>query len=147
MNKNKKEKLSNIMNDNQNSFLMKEINEVLEDQEEIKKKLLNKNKDYIELEISIPESLTQISFPIKFLLKIPNEFPKEEPELYCITKFCYPHIFDGRNLIDEVIKTKWINNKFNLDTIINRIPKFIIEFNSSLEDGYLLLVGKYKNQK
>ena len=144
MNKNKKEKLSNIMNDNQNSFLMKEINEVLEDQEEIKKKLLNKNKDYIELEISIPESLTQISFPIKFLLKIPNEFPKEEPELYCITKFCYPHIFDGRNIIDEVIKSKWINNKFNLDTIINRIPKFIIEFNSSLEDGYLLLVGKFK---
>ena len=144
MNKNKKEKLSNIMNDNQNSFLMKEINEVLEDQEEIKKKLLNKNKDYIELEILIPESLTQISFPIKFLLKIPNEFPKEEPELYCITKFCYPHIFDGRNIIDEVIKSKWINNKFNLDTIINRIPKFIIEFNSSLEDGYLLLVGKFK---
>ena len=144
MKKNKQEKSNNIMNDNKNSLLMKEINEVLAEQEEIKKKLINQNNDYIELEISIPESLTQITFPIKFLLKISKDFPKEEPELYCITKFCYPHIFDGRNLIDEVLKSKWTNNIYNLDTIINRIPKFIIEFNSSLEDGYLLLVGKYK---
>ena len=132
------------MDENKNSLLMKEINEVLADQEEIKKKLINQNNDYIELEISIPESLTQIKFPIKFLLKISKDFPKEEPELYCITKFCYPHIFDGRNLINEVLKSKWTNNIYNLDTIINRIPKFIIEFNSSLEDGYLLLVGKFK---
>ena len=144
MKKNKQEKSNNIMNDNKNSLLMNEINEILSEQEEIKKKLINQNNDYIELEISIPESLTQITFPIKFLLKISKDFPKEEPELYCITKFCYPHIYDGRNLIDEVIKSKWTNNVYNLDTIINRIPKFIIEFNSSLEDGYLLLVGKYK---
>ena len=116
----------------------------MSDQEEIKKKIVNHNKNYIELEISIPESLTQITFPVKFLLKLPMGFPKEEPELYCITKFSYPHIFDGRNLIKEVLKSKWINNELNLDTIINRIPKFIIEFNSSLEDGYLLLVGEYK---
>ena len=73
------------------------------------------------------------------------EYPAEEPELYCITKFSYPHIYDGRNLIDEVIKSKWDNGTYTLDTIINRIPKFIVEFNSSLEDGYLLLVGKYMN--
>ena len=148
MKKNKQEK-SNIMNDNKNTssknnFLMNEITEILSEQEEIKKKLITQNNAYIELEISIPESLTQITFPIKFILKISKDFPKEEPELYCITKFCYPHIYDGRNLIDEVLKSKWVNNIYNLDTIINRIPKFIIEFNSSLEDGYLLLVGKYK---
>ena len=140
----KKDKLNNFLQSNQNSYLIKEINEIMSDQEEIKKKIVNHNKNYIELEISIPESLTQITFPVKFLLKLPMGFPKEEPELYCITKFSYPHIFDGRNLIKEVLKSKWINNELNLDTIINRIPKFIIEFNSSLEDGYLLLVGEYK---
>ena len=140
----KKDKLINYLQSTQNSFLIKEINELMLDQEEIKKNIVNHNKNYIELEISIPESLTQITFPVKFLLKIPMEFPKEEPELYCITKFSYPHIFDGRNLIKEVLKSKWISDEFNLDTIINRIPKFIIEFNSSLEDGYLLLVGEYK---
>ena len=149
MKKNKQEESTNIMNDNKNTssknnFLMNEITEILSEQEEIKKKLITQNNAYIELEISIPESLTQITFPIKFILKISKDFPKEEPELYCITKFCYPHIYDGRNLIDEVLKSKWVNNIYNLDTIINRIPKFIIEFNSSLEDGYLLLVGKYK---
>ena len=149
MKKNKQEKSTNIMNDNKNTssknnFLMNEITEILSEQDEIKKKLITQNNAYIELEISIPESLTQITFPIKFILKISKDFPKEEPELYCITKFCYPHIYDGRNLIDEVLKSKWVNNIYNLDTIINRIPKFIIEFNSSLEDGYLLLVGKYK---
>ena len=129
--------------DNLNNSLMKEINEILLVQEDIKKRLINKNKNYVELELTIPESLTQNAYPIKFILKISMEFPREEPELFCLTKFSYPHICDGRNLIEEVLKSKWKNDTFTLDTIINRIPRFIIEFNSSLEDGYLLLVGKY----
>ena len=137
----KLDKLNNLASIN--SFLIQEINEIMSEQEEIKKNILNYNKNYIELELSIPESLTQSAFPIKFILKISMKFPSEEPELYCITKFSYPHIYDGRNLIDEVLKSKWKSDKYTLDTIINRVPKFIIEFNSSLEDGYLLLVGKY----
>ena len=69
---------------------------------QILKKVLNYSKVYIELELLIPESLTQIQYPIKFLLKITMNFPKEEPELYCITKFSYPHIYDGRNLLNAV---------------------------------------------
>ena len=137
----KLDKLNNLASIN--SFLIQEINEIMSEQEEIKKNILNYNKNYIELELSIPESLTQSAFPIKFILKISMKFPSEEPELYCITKFSYPHIYDGRNLIDEVLKSKWKSDKYTLDIIINRVPKFIIEFNSSLEDGYLLLVGKY----
>ena len=82
-----------IPNSNNNPIIQ-EVNELLKDQEQIQKKVLNYNKDYIELELSVPESLTQSQFPIKFLLKITMEFPKEEPELYCITKFSYPHIYD-----------------------------------------------------
>ena len=147
-NENKNEKTNNIKNDllipnDKNNPIIQEVNELLIDQEQILKKVLNYNKDYIELELSIPESLTQSQYPIKFLLKIAMIFPKEEPELYCITKFSYPHIFDGRNLLNDVLKKKWENDIHNLDVIINRIPKFIIEFNNSLEEGYLLLVGKY----
>ncbi len=126
-----------------NNPIIQEVNELLIDQEQIIKKVLNYNKDFIELELSIPESLTQSKFPIKFLLKITMEFPKEEPELYCITKFSYPHIYDGRNLLEAVLKKKFEKDLHNLDIIINRIPRFIIEFNNSLEEGYLLLVGKY----
>ena len=148
-NENKDEKKNNnslnelLIPNDKNNPIIQEVNELLMDQEQIIKKVLNYNKDFIELELSIPESLTQSQYPIKFLLKITMEFPKEEPELYCITKFSYPHIFDGRNLLNAVLKTKWENNIHNLDVIINRIPKFIIEFNNSLEEGYLLLVGRY----
>ena len=128
---------------NNNNPIIQEVNDLLMDQDQILKKVLTYNKDYIELELSVPESLTQSQYPINFILKITMEFPKEEPELYCITKFSYPHIYDGRNLINAVLKTKWKNNIHNLDIVINRIPKFIIEFNNSLEEGYLLLVGKY----
>ena len=134
--------ISLIPNHNNNPVI-KEVNELLMDQDQIKRKVSNYNKDFIELELSIPESLTQSKFPIKFLLKISMEFPKEEPELYCITKFSYPHIYDGRDLLYDVLKKKWQRNIHSLDVIINRIPRFIIEFNNSLEDGYLLLVGKY----
>jgi len=135
--------IDNLKSEIQNNLLFQELSEIMTDQEEIKKKIVNKNNEFIELELTISESLTQTSYPIKFLLKISMKYPNEEPELFCITKFSYPHIFDGRNLIDEVLKSKWNNDTYNLDLIINRIPKFIIEFNSSLEDGYLLVVGKY----
>ena len=142
-NLNNKENENNSKTEIKNNILIQELNEIMADQEEIKKTIINNNKFYIELELTIPESLTQVPYPIKFLLKITSEYPDKEPELYCITKFSYPHIYDGRNLIDEVLKSKWNNDTYNLDIIINRIPKFIVEFNSSLEDGYLLLVGKY----
>ena len=136
--------IDNLKSEIQNNLLFQELSEIMTDQEEIKKKIINKNDEYIELELTISESLTQVAFPTKFLLKLTMKYPDEEPELYCITKFSYPHIADGRNLINEVLKSKWNNNgTYNLDLIINRIPKFIIQFNSSLEDGYILLVGKY----
>ena len=134
---------NNFIPNNNNNPIIQEVNDLLMDQDQILKKVITYNKDYIELELSVPESLTQSQYPINFILRITMEFPKEEPELYCITKFSYPHIYDGRNLINSVLKTKWKNNIHNLDIVINRIPKFIIEFNNSLEEGYLLLVGKY----
>ena len=126
-----------------NNLIIQEVNELLMDQEQIIKKIINYNKEYIELEISIPETLTQSKYPIIFLLRITMKYPKEEPELYCITKFSYPHIYDGRNLLKDVLKSNWNSDIHNLDIVINRIPRFIIEFNNSLEEGYLLLVGKY----
>ena len=134
---------NNINLTKENNYLFKEINELLLAEDEISKNIINKNKDFIELELSIPEIFTQSEYPIKFILKLSMNYPEEEPELFCITKFSYPHIYDGRNLIEDVLKSKWKKNAYTLDTIINKIPKFIVEFNSSLEDGYLLLVGKF----
>ena len=127
-----------------NNPLITEINELLSDQESIKKRLITPlNNDFFELEVSISENIIQTQYPIKFLIKIPVNYPKEKPELFCITKFSYPHIFDGRDLLDDVIKMPWNSKIFLIEEIINKIPRFIIHFNTSLEDGYLLVVGKY----
>ena len=145
--KNNANNISNINNllikNINNNPIIEEVNQLLIDQEEIQKKVLYYNKDLIELELSISKLLTQSQYPINFLLKITMKYPKEEPELYCITKFSYPHIYDGRNVLEDVLKSKWKENIYSLDIIINKIPRFIIEFNNSLEEGYLLLVGKY----
>ena len=147
--KNQEDKKQNNNSNNEfipninNNPIIQEVNELLMEQEQIIKKIINYNKEYIELELSVPETLTQAKYPIIFLLKITMKYPKEEPELYCITKFSYPHVYDGRNLLKDVLKSNWNSDLHNLDIVINRIPRFIIEFNNSLEEGYLLLVGKY----
>ena len=125
--------------------VMNEIKEILTDQDIVKKKLIEENKDYYILELIFPEEITQKNFKIKFLLKISKEYPKVEPELYCLTVFCHPHICDGRNLINNIIDSEWSNNKLPLEIIINKIPKFIIKYNEYKDNSNE--VGKYALDK
>lgn len=121
--------------------VMNEIQEILTDQDIVKKKLIEENKDYYILELIFPEEITQKNFKIKFLLMISKEYPKIEPELYCLTVFCHPHICDGRNLINNIIDSEWSSNKLPLEIIINKIPKFIIKYNEYKDNSND--VGKY----
>jgi hypothetical protein len=66
---NNKENENNSKTEIKNNILVQELNEIMADQEEIKKTIINNNKFYMELELTIPESLTQVPYPIKFLLK------------------------------------------------------------------------------
>ena len=124
---------------------MNEIKEILTDQDIVKKKLIEENTDYYILELIFPEEITQKNFKIKFLLMISKEYPKIEPELYCLTVFCHPHICDGRNLINNIIDSEWSNNKLPLEIIINKIPKFIIKYNEYKDNSNE--VGKYALDK
>ena len=115
-----------------------EIQELLTDQEIIKKKLIEENNEYYILEIIFPEEITQKNLKIKFLLMVNKEYPNKEPELYCITVFCHPHLCDGRNLLNNIINGEWNNTKFPLETIINKIPKFIIKYNEYKDNGNII---------
>ena len=125
--------------------IMNEIQELLTDQEMIKKQLIEQNNDYYILEIIFPKEITLTKNNIKFLLYINKEYPKIEPELYCLTIFSHPHLCDGRNLINNAINGDWSNNQFPLEIIINKIPKFIIKYNELKDNNNI--VGKFSLNK
>ena len=118
-----------------------EIQEILTDQEMIKKKLLDQNELSYNLELIFPGELILQKHNVNFLLIIPKNYPKTEPELYCLTVFSHPHLCDGRNLINDIFNKEWTYDNIPIDVIINRIPKFIIK-NSEYNNKSLIL-GKY----
>ena len=118
-----------------------EIQEILTDQEMIKKKLLDENELSYNLELIFPGELILQKHNVNFLLIIPKNYPKTEPELYCLTVFSHPHLCDGRNLINDIFNKEWTYDNIPIDVIINRIPKFIIK-NSEYNNKSLIL-GKY----
>ena len=134
-------KYYNVTNDK----IMNEIQELLTDQEMIKKKLIEQNNDYYILEILFPKEITQTKYDIKFLLYINKEYPKKEPELYCLTVFSHPHLCDGRNLINSIINGEWSTSQIPIEIIINKIPKFIIKYNENKDNNNI--VGKFSLNK
>ena len=74
---------------------------------------------------------------------INKDYPNKEPELYCLTEFSHPHLCDGRNLINDIINGEWNKKKLPLETLINKIPNFIIKFNELIQNDNTIIVGKY----
>ena len=140
-----KENLENIKEQeiiSNNDPIFNEIQEILTDQEMIQKKLIETNEENYKLELTFPSELILKKFNITFLLIIPKKYPKQEPELYCITIFTHPHICDGRNLINDIINNEWTyENGIPIDFIINKIPKFIIKYSDYADKS--LIIGKY----
>ena len=131
---------------NKKNLLRNEIQEILADQDIVKKKLIEENNEYYIIELIFPEEITQKNFKIKFLLMINNEYPNIEPEIYCLTSFSHPHLCDGRNLINTIINGEWSDNMLPLETIINKIPKFIIKYNEYKDNSHSIgkfVLGKY----
>ena len=126
-----------------NNSLMNEIQELLTDQEIISKKLIEENKDEYILELIFPEEITLKDIKIKFLLIISKDYPNKEPEIYCLTVFSHPHLCDGRNLINNIINGDWNKKKLPLETLINKIPNFIIKQNELIKEDNSINIGKY----
>ena len=142
---------SNINNNNnvQNKIEMikTEINDIFAEQELIKKNNLIQKKDFFELEITILKDMIQTEKDISLLIIIPFTYPKSEPEIYCLTEFCTPHICDGRNLLLDIIKRQWQRKMDTLDYVINKLPGFFLSFNESRRKNKNLIVGKFKLNK
>ena len=77
---------------------------------------------------------------IRFILLLKANYPKNQPLLYCVSKFIHPGICDCRDLLEDTIQTKW-KKKYTLKMIINKIPSFIINYISKAKQN--LMIGKY----
>ena len=115
-------------NDNNIKLIKREIKGIFYYQKLIKKNNLFEKKDFFELEITIMKDYIQTKQDISLLIIIPFNYPRSEPEIYCLTEFCHPHISDGRNLLLDIIKTQWQKRVHNLDYIINKLPGFFVSF-------------------
>ena len=138
---NNKQSQSNI------ESIEKYINEILSEQPLIKKKSLLQKKDFLELEIVILKEMIQTEKDISLLIIIPFTYPKIEPEIYCLTEFCHPHICDGRNLLFDIIKKPWQKKVHNLDFVINKLYGFFLSFNESRISNKNLIVGRFELNK
>ena len=87
--------------------------------------------------------MIQTEKDISLLIIIPFAYPKSEPEIYCLTEFCSPHICDGRNLLNDVIKKPWQRKVHTVDFVINKLPGFFLSFNEMRKKNKNLIVGKF----
>ena len=126
-----------------NDPLISEINDLLSDTDSpIQKKISSfTNKQQYIIEITIQKEIIQFDKDIKFLLIINKKnYPKEKPEILCFTKFCFPHLCDGRNLLDNILDS----NIYTLEILVNKIPKFIIKHSENSTTDKLKIVGNFK---
>ena len=130
-------------NDNNIKLIKREIKGIFYYQKLIKKNNLFEKKDFFELEITIMKDYIQTKQDISLLIIIPFNYPRSEPEIYCLTEFCHPHISDGRNLLLDIIKNHWKKNIHNLEFIINKLPGFFVSFLESRKKKGNYIVGNY----
>ena len=138
--------INNNMNqseENKIKLIKREIKGIFSYQKLIKKNNLFQKKDFFELEITILKDYIQTERNISLLIIIPFNYPRSEPEIYCLTEFCHPHISDGRNLLSDIIKTKWQKNIHNLEFIINKLPGFFVSFLEARKKKGNYIVGNF----
>ena len=82
---------------------------------------------------------------IVFILLIKYNHPYLAPFLYCLTRFSVPELSDGRDLLEEVLKSPWpIKRKKLLKKVIKLIPGFINDYLKNVTaQKNIKILGKY----
>ena len=82
---------------------------------------------------------------IIFILLIKYNHPFLPPLLFCLTKFSVPELSDGRDLLEEVLKSPWpIKRKKLLKKVIRLIPQFLNNYLKTVTvDKSIKIIGKY----
>ena len=62
--------------------------------------------------------------------------------MYFNHQFCIPSFADGRDLLEDVLNTKW-DPSYGIAEIIGRIPAFLTDFIQKLSEGTVIFYGNY----
>ena len=114
---------------NKIDIIANEIKEIFEEQTYIIQKNLFKKNDFFEIELIVLKEMIQGEKDITLLIIVPFTYPSSEPEIYCLTEFCTPHICDGRNLLNDIIRKPWQRKVHTVDFVVNKLPGFFLWFN------------------
>ena len=128
---------------NKIDIIAKEIKEIFEEQTYIIQKNLFKKNDFFEIELIVLKEMIQGEKDITLLIIVPFTYPSSEPEIYCLTEFCTPHICDGRNLLNDIIRKPWQRKVHTVDFVVNKLPGFFLWFNEQRKIKKNLIVGKF----
>jgi ubiquitin-protein ligase len=111
----------------------------------IRLKKFNKDEYYIDITIPVQIQTDEETFSnteVVFLIHLPHNYPINPPKLYCKTPFSFPHICDGRDIVEDVLGQNWVSSLKIFD-IVEKLPNFTQEFYKNLQQGVLVLVGSY----
>lgn len=114
---------------------------------------------YLQLIYKKNTDLNPLNYNMVFSITVDNEYPNSIPLVKCVTNFCFPTLFDSRNLIFSIINHNWVNknSKYSkghepdtsqliepLEEIIIRIPKFVDRLIENTNNKILVYYGDYK---
>ena len=125
----------------------KELEELEKNKELIPTTIKKLRAEEILINITIKPTLLMDS-PIKiekeleFLLYLRHNYPINAPRLYFLTKDENLNFYDGRDILEDIIKESW-TNQYKITSIINSIPKFIIDYLTNKKNNNEKIIGKF----
>lgn len=88
----------------------------------------------------------KFAIDLKFNIEIKRDFPNTSPDVFCISNFIFPTLFDNRNLILSILGNEWKPSN-SLEEIIELIPLFCERVLENTSNKYLVYYGDYKNDE
>jgi len=106
----------------------------------------------IQLNYKKHTDLNPLNYEIIFSITIDSDYPNSIPLVKTLTNFCFPGLFDCRNLIFSILNQNWVYNSKNLSTenlsvpleeIIMKIPQFLNRLIENTNNKILVYYGDY----
>jgi len=80
---------------------------------------------------------------LKFIIEVKKDFPDSSPEVFCISNFIFPTLFDNRNLTLSILGNAW-KPRNSLEELIESIPLFCERVLENTNNKYLVYYGEYR---
>ena len=83
---------------------------------------------------------------MKFHLVTNKNFPNNAPEIFCISNFTYPSLYDQRDLFFSIMGKEW-KSDYMIENIIDLLPDFINRIHENNINKNFIFYGNYDLNK